>query len=130
MKKSKSIGPIIAIAVTTGVGNTAVNAIGKIEVLVGADLTPAVNGTAVKFTTGALTTGANNTQQITLTNTSIAAADTVRASIAAYTGTGGIPVLYVKSNSLNTAVLELSNGGNSAFDGDFTIFVEVIKAIS
>jgi len=134
MKKNYSkkgiskVAAIISTLVVAGVGNQSANAITNVVVGSTGDLTPAVNGWAGKFTTGALTTASDAKQAITLTNTTIDAGDYVRASVAAYSGTGGIPVITTVSVSADTAVFSLGNAGGEAFDGDFTILFEVIRS--
>ena len=122
------VAAIIANLVVCGTGNQSANAITNIVVGPTGDLTPAFEGFAGTFTTGALTTAAGAKQAITLTNTVINAGDRVLAFVVAYSGTTGTPVISTVSVSNDTAVFSLDNAGAAVFNGDFTILVEVIRS--
>lgn len=114
--------------VTVGVGNQSANAVTNIAAVTTGTLTPTNNALAGTFTTTSLTTAADAVATITLTNSTIVAGNVVRASVAAYSGTGGIPVLTTKSVANGSCVLYLGNAGGAAFDGVFTIFFEVLQS--
>lgn len=87
-----------------------------------------LNKDSGKITTEALTTAAGATYTLTLTNSSIAAADMVFASVAYGTATAGMPVITRVSPAANSVVIVIQNiHASAALDGTLKISFMVVK---
>lgn len=81
------------------------------------------------ITTEVLTTAAGATYLLTLTNSDIAAADIVLASVNLGAGTGGVPcVTAVKSGAGSVTILIQNIHATAAFNAAIVISFAVIKA--
>jgi hypothetical protein len=89
-----------------------------------------LNTAAGKVTTESLTTAQNANYTLTLTNSSIAAADLVFASVANGTNTQGTPVLLRVTPAAGSATIVVRNAHDSAqaFNGTLVISFLVVKA--
>lgn len=73
------------------------------------------------ITSEALTTAADATYTLTLTNSTIAAADQVFASVALGTATTGMPVVTTVTPAANSVVIVVQNIGAAALNGTIKI---------
>jgi hypothetical protein len=89
-----------------------------------------VTGTDGKITTETLTTAQNGVYTLTMTNTAIAAADIVLASVANGTNTQGSPVVTRVQPGAGSAVILVANlhASAQAFNGTLVISYLVMKA--
>jgi|GEM_PF-3059565 len=88
-----------------------------------------LNKDSGKITTEALTTAAGATYALTLTDSSIAAADMVFASVAFGTATAGMPIVTSVAPAAGSVVITILNGhASAAFDGTLKISFLVVKA--
>ena len=84
-----------------------------------------------KVTTEALTTAQNAIYTLTLTNSKIAAADSVYVTVGFGTATAGSPMLGTVTPAAGSVVITVHNKHASAvaFDGTLKIAFHVIKAL-
>jgi hypothetical protein len=80
-------------------------------------------------TSGApLTTSAGGTFVLTINNTNIGATDTVLASVAYASGSGGIPTIATIAPSAGAVVITVTNTGTTAFTANLAVSYAVFKA--
>lgn len=88
-----------------------------------------LNKNSGKITSEALTTAAAAEYTLTLTNSAIAAADHVFASVAYGTATAGTPVITrIKPAAGSCTILVKNDHATAAFDGTIVISFLVVKA--
>lgn len=121
-----TVGPII----TTGKTTTA-----TFQLDTGTKTATAVAGAATlnkasgKITTEALTTAAGASYTLTLTNSAIAAADTVFASVANGTNSAGLPVIGLVTAGAGSAAIIVNNmHASAALNGTLVISFASMKA--
>lgn len=86
-----------------------------------------ITGTAGKVTSEDLTTAAQSEYTLTITNTSVAAADRVFASVANGTNSQGTPLITTIVPSANTITLKVKNDhASQAFNGKIVVSFFVI----
>lgn len=87
-----------------------------------------LNKDSGKITTESLTTAAGATYTLTLTDSSIAAADMVFASVAFGTATTGMPIITSVAPAAGSVVITVLNGhASAAFNGTLRISFLVAK---
>lgn len=92
--------------------------------------TATLNKTQGKVTTGALTTAAAATHVLTLTNSKIAAADTVLVTVGKGTATTGIPTVADVTPGAGSVVITIQNiAAAAAINGTLVIGFLVMKAV-
>jgi hypothetical protein len=95
----------------------------------GATGTATLSKTQGKITTGALTTAAAATHVLTLTNTKIAAADTVLVTVGKGTATTGIPTVADVTPGAGSVVITIQNiAAAAAINGTLVVGFLVLKA--
>ncbi len=111
------------LTVTGGLKQT----MGAVAAVAGAATLAAIQG---KVTSEALTTAQNAIYTLTLTNTSIAAADIVLASVANGTNTQGTPVITRIQPAAGSVVILVSNlhATAQALNGTIVVSFVVVKA--
>jgi hypothetical protein len=89
-----------------------------------------LNGASGKITTESLTTAQNAKYTLTLTNSSIAAADGLFVTIGNGTNTQGTPVVQTATPGAGSAVIVIANKHDSAqaLNGTLTVTFMVLKA--
>lgn len=88
-----------------------------------------LNKTSGKITTESLTTAAAAAYTLTITNSAVAAADIVMASVANGTNSAGIPIVgRVTPAAGSVAILIENQHGSGAFNGTLVISFVVFKA--
>ena len=110
-----------------GITGPIVNTPGTASATAGAATLAATQG---KITSEALTTAQNLFYTLTITNTSVAAADIVVASVANGTSTTGTPVITSITPAANSLVIVVQNMHASAvaLNGTLVISFQVFKA--
>lgn len=89
-----------------------------------------LNNSVGKITTAALTTAAGATYTLTLTNSKIAAADIVLASVAFGTATAGMPVVCRVKPAAGSCTIVIQNiHASAALDGTLVISFVTVKDI-
>lgn len=84
-----------------------------------------LNKMSGKVTSEALTTAADATYTLTLTNSTVAASDLVFASVTNGTNTGGVPVIGQVTPGAGSVVITVENEGAVAFNG--TVVISFLK---
>lgn len=88
-----------------------------------------LNKKSGKITTAALTTAAGATYTLTLTNSAIAAADIVLASVALGTATTGVPVITTIAPAAGSVVIVIQNiHASAALDGTIVVSFATLTA--
>ncbi|MGZ2449593.1 hypothetical protein ACVIRO_002347 [Rhizobium ruizarguesonis] len=91
--------------------------------------TATLNKTSGKITTGALTTAAAATHVLTLTNSKIAATDTVLVTVGKGTATTGIPTVADVTPGAGSVIITIQNiAAAAAVNGTLVVGFLVIKA--
>lgn len=86
-----------------------------------------LNKMAGSITSEALTTAAAAAYTLTLTNSDIAAADQVFASVALGTATTGVPVIATVKPGAGSAAIIVQNVGAAALNGTIVVSFMVLK---
>jgi hypothetical protein len=124
MARTTFSGPVASdngfIGALTGIGTATATA--------GAATLAALNG---KITTEALTTAQNVNYTLTITNSRIAAADIVLASVANGTNTQGTPIIVRVTPAAGSVVIIVRNAHESAqaLNGTLVVSFSTVKAV-
>ena len=98
--------------------------LGESQVTVTASNTPTINARCGKFATATLTSIANSTTTITLTNSNITTTSNVLVYLEAYSGTystNGVPTVFRVLPNNGSATIILGNNSANALNGAVTL---------